>query len=98
MGKLDPKKRRLNLVEPEVAADGRVVRLGGGTMDPQQSNPRREFVVVRHDHSTVPKSPQVFGREEGQRGGATAGTHPAPSRAGRRRRSDRLRGVLEERN
>ena len=63
---LHAQHHRLQLIEPEVPADERVVVLGFPAMHPQDRHALRERRVVRDAHAGIAEGAQVLGGEEGQ--------------------------------
>jgi len=61
---LDAQHRRLQGVEPEVAADAPVEVLGVGAMVPQQPDLLRQWIVVRRDESAVAECTEVLAGKE----------------------------------
>ena len=90
---LDQQHRRLQLVEPEVAADHRVVVLRLHAVHAQLLQPRRQRLVVGRAQPAVAEGTQVLGREEREAADvAEAADPPAAPVLG----ADRLRRVLDD--
>ena len=94
MRRFHAKHRRLQRIEPEIAADPRVVILRLGAVVANERDFTRQRRIVGRDESRVAEGAEILRREEGETAGATQPAGLTRADAG----SDRLRGVLDDGN
>ena len=93
MLQLDHEHRRLQLVEPKVAADQRVVVLRLAAVHAQDAHALVQPAVVADAHAGVAECAEILRREERQAADVADAAGPP---AVRQRGADRLRGILDD--